>query len=341
MSARSGTQLVLLGTAGGAATYPVRGAGAVARSGIASALVVGGRVHLVDAGQGVTRQLTFADVGRQGPAHALSPLRAVYLTHLHSDHTMDLVNLLHCGYVQGWPDDGPVDIYGPGPRSALPGVPPPGPDERRVGADLGTTGFVGRLIDAFAADFDDRVSASHRAEPSTLVAAHDVLPPAGTPDLSEGVPSVEPWLVAESDDVRVTATLVDHGEMLPALGYRFDTAEGSVVFSGDTSPSPNLVRLAQGADVLVHEVIAARYAEWQFGPRPLTDRQERAAATVMAKHTASDQVGAIAAAAGVRTLVLTHLVPASVPSEHWREAVRGFDGEIVVGEDLLAIDLGR
>lgn len=340
MSARSGTQLVLLGTAGGAATYPVRGAGAVARNGIASALVVGGRVHLVDAGQGVTRQLTFADVGRQGPAHALSPLRAVYLTHLHSDHTMDLVNLVHCGYVQGWPGDGPVDVYGPGPRAALAGVPTPGPDERRLGADVGTTVFVDRLIDAFAADFDDRVSASHRAEPASLVAAHDVLPPAGA-DLSGGVPSVEPWLVAEDDHVRVTATLVDHGEMLPALGYRFDTAEGSVVFSGDTSPSPNLVRLAQGADVLVHEVIAARYAEWQFGPRPLTPHQERAAATVMAKHTASDQVGAIAQAAGVRTLVLTHLVPASVPSAHWREAVHGFDGEVVVGEDLLTIDLGR
>ncbi|MDO8108378.1 MBL fold metallo-hydrolase [Isoptericola sp. b441] len=337
MPAHTGTQLLLLGTAGGAATYPVRGAGASARSGIASAIVVGGRVHLVDAGQGVARQLTFADVAGAGPAHALRPLRAVYLTHLHSDHTMDLVNLLHCGYVQGWPD-APVDVFGPGPRDGVPGAPT---DRRRAGAHLGTTRFLERLIDAFAADFDDRVSASRRPEPSTLVTAHDVLPPAGSADVSAGIPPVDPWFVAEYPDLRVTATLVDHGEMLPSLAYRFDTEAGSVVFSGDTSPSPNLVRLAQGADILVHEVIAARYATWQYGPEPLTERQRLAAATVMAKHTPSDQVGAIAEAAGVRTLVLTHLVPASVPAALWREAVRGFSGEVVVGEDLLTIPVGR
>jgi len=338
---RRHTRVVLLGTAGGAATYPVRGGRGRVRSGIASALVMDGRVHLVDAGQGVARQLTLADIGGQGPARALEPLRAVYLTHLHSDHTMDLVNLLHCGYVQGWPSDGPVDIYGPGPRDSIPGVHArSGRDARRTGSDLGTTGFVARLIDAFAADFDDRVSAAGRAEPVDLVRAHDVLPPEGAVDPSEGVRSrVEPWVVVDDGELRVTATLVDHGEMVPSLAYRFDTRDGSVVFSGDTAPSENLIRLSQGADVLVHEVIASRYAEWQFGPGPLDDRQQRAVATVMAKHTPTDQVGAIAQAAGVSALVLTHLVPASVPTSQWAAAVEGFDGEVVIGEDLLSIDV--
>ncbi len=177
-TARTGARLVLLGTAGGAATYPMDGHRGLGRNGIASALVVDDRVHLVDTGQGVARQLTFADIGGQGPTKALSRLRAVYLTHLHSDHTMDLLNLVHCGYVQGWPSDAPVEVYGPGPRDGLEGL-APGGDLRRLGSDLGTVGFVRRLIDAYAADFDDRVSAAHRREPFDLVRAHDVMPPTG------------------------------------------------------------------------------------------------------------------------------------------------------------------
>ena len=73
----SGTRLVLLGTAGGSATYPIDGQPGAARQGIASALVVDGRVHLVDTGQGVTRQLTFADIGGGGPTRALSGLRGI------------------------------------------------------------------------------------------------------------------------------------------------------------------------------------------------------------------------------------------------------------------------
>ncbi len=127
--------------------------------------------------------------------------------------------------------------------------------------------------------------------------------------------------------------------MLPALAYRFDTADGSVVFSGDTVPSENVVRLSHGADVLVHEAIASVYGEWQFGPGPLDERQQRAVATVHAKHTSSDDVGAVAQAAGVKTLVLTHLVPASVPTSWWESAVHGFDGRVVVGDDLLELDV--
>ena len=336
-----GLRLVMLGTAGGSATYPVDGSPGVARHGIASALVVGGMIHLLDAGQGVARQLTFADIGRHGPAGALSALRSIYLTHLHSDHTMDLANLVHCGYIQGWPQDSPVDIWGPGPRGALAGIPEPGnPVVRPSDPAPGTSTFVRNLLEAFATDLNDRILTAHRRNPFTLLCAHDVIPPVDV-DLALGTsPPVEPWLVTEDDTVRVTATLVEHGAMYPCLAYRFDTAEGSVVFSGDTVPSENLVRLSRGADVLVHEVIDAGYAAWQFGPGSLSPDQERAVATVMSKHTSTDQVGAVAQAAGVGTLVLTHLVPASVPTERWQQAVSGFDGRVVVGEDLLVLDIG-
>ena len=336
-----GLRLVMLGTAGGSATYPIDGSPGVARHGIASAIVVGGKVHLVDAGQGVTRQLTFADIGRHGPAGALSALRAIYLTHLHSDHTMDLANLVHCGYNQGWPQDSPVDIWGPGPRGAVPGVPDPeNPVVRPSDPTPGTSTFVRHLLEVFATDLNDRILTAHRRNPFTVLRAHDVLPPFDV-DLVLGTsPPVEPWLVTEDDTVCVNATLVEHGAMYPCLAYRFDTADGSVVFSGDTVPSENLVRLSRGADVLVHEVIHAGYAAWPFGPGPLSPAQKRAVATVMSKHTSTDQVGAVAQAAGVGTLVLTHLVPGSVPTEHWEQAVSGFDGRVVVGEDLLELHIG-
>ena len=336
----SETRLILLGTAGGSATYPVDGAPGTARQGIASALVVDGRVHLVDAGQGVARQLTFADVGGRGPTHALSGLRGIYLTHLHSDHTMDLANLVHCGYLQGWPQDVPVDVWGPGLRGAPAGAPEPGnPLVCPSDPTPGTSAFVLRLLEAFATDLNDRILAAHRRNPFTVLRAHDVLPPIDV-DLTQGTsPAVEPWLVTEDDTVRVSATLVEHGAMYPCLAYRFDTADGSVVFSGDTVPSENLVRLSRGADVLVHEVIDAQYGAWQFGPGPLDPTEDRAVATVMGKHTSTDQVGAVAQAAGVGTLVLTHLVPASVPTARWEGAVTGFDGRVVVGEDLLELEL--
>lgn len=284
----------------------------------------------------MARQLTFADVGGRGPTAALSGLRGIYLSHLHSDHTMDLANLVHCGYLQGWPQDAPVDIWGPRPRGALAEVPEPGnPVVRPSDPAPGTSTFVRHLLELFASDLNDRILAAHRRNPFTLLRAHDVMPPVDV-DLTLGTcPPVEPWLVTQ----RVTATLVGHGAMYPCFAYRFDTAGGSVVFSCDTVPAENLVRLSRGADVLVHEVIDAHYAEWQFGPGTLAPAQERGVATVMGKHTSTDQVGAIAQAAGVGTLVLTHLVPASIPTECWEQAVSGFDGRVVVREDLLELDV--
>lgn len=290
----------------------------------------------------MARQLTFADIGGHGPTGALSALRAIYLTHLHSDHTMDLVNLLHCSYLQGWPQDSPVEIFGPGPRGALPGLPAPGsPIVRPSNPTPGTTTLVRDLIETFATDFNDRVIAADRRNPFTLLRSHDVLPPVAV-DLDLGsIPSVDPWLIAEDHTVKVTATLVEHGAMFPCLAYRFETADGSVVFSGDTVPSENLIRLSRGADVLVHEVIDARWGEWQFGPGALDETQARSVAGVLGKHTSTDQVGAVAQAAGVGTLVLTHLVAASVPTAQWESAVHGFCGRVVVGEDLLDLDITK
>jgi ribonuclease BN (tRNA processing enzyme) len=140
--------------------------------------------------------------------------------------------------------------------------------------------------------------------------------------------------------VQVRAILVQHPPTFPSFAYRFDTADGSIVFSGDTTVCPNLVKLAHGADVLVHEVIDRAWAESRFEP-PLDPDQLAAVNHLVSSHTTIEQVGGVAQRAGVSTLVLNHLVPADNPHERWLEAQEGFSGRLVVGEDLMQIGLFR
>lgn len=123
-----------------------------------------------------------------------------------------------------------------------------------------------------------------------------------------------------------------------AYAYRFDTADRSIVVSGDTGPSRELVTLATGADVLVHEVMHLG------GVENLLKRVPNAATlrlNLVRHHTSTEDVGMIAAAAGVKTLVLTHFVPADDPAlteEMWLEGVRKhYSGRVVMGQDLLEI----
>ena len=151
-----------------------------------------------------------------------------------------------------------------------------------------------------------------------------------------------PFTVFEDDRVRVTATLVPHGKVFPAFAFRFDTERhGSVVFSGDTAYSTNLVTLARGADVLVHEVInldfiqAAARATGNVDPDLLAHLKE--------SHTPERDVARVAQAAGVPQLVLTHLIPSNplmVPDLVWKaRCSAGYGGDVHVGNDLDRIPL--
>src|SRR5699024_2323697 len=130
----------------------------------------------------------------------------------------------------------------------------------------------------------------------------------------------------------VTATLVDHPPFEVALAYRFDTPDRSIVISGDTTESPALIELAQGADILVHEVLYEPALDWILARTTGTDLRQH----LLNSHTTADRVGAVAQAANVKTLVLSHFVPthADISDEQWHaEASRGFDGEVIVGSD--------
>ena len=122
--------------------------------------------------------------------------------------------------------------------------------------------------------------------------------------------------------------------MFPAFGYGFDTPGGSVAFSGDTGPCDNVVRLAQGADILVHEVIDLDLLAIRIRRLP---NYESVLNHLASLHTTPEDVGRIATRAGVRTVVLSHQVPGATETTEaaWEARVRAhFDGEVVAGVDL-------
>lgn len=329
-TADRGTRLVLLGTAGGPLPSPTR-------SGIAQAVVVGDRAYLVDCGSGVTRQLR--------RARLLTSLHRVLLTHLHSDHDCDYFNL----FLLGWPVlqwNPPVTVHGPGPAPALPPRPadaPPGHHIPTVSPHNPTPGLLDvtrAQFDAHAYDLNVRLRQAGRADPAGLLDPHEIALPAG---LDAGphraAPPMAPLVVAEDERVRITAVLTDHAPVFPAFAYRVDTDDGAVVISGDTAPCANVTALAAGADVLVHEVFADDVAEQRVAEEDGTWEARQRDRHLFTSHTPASEVGKVAEEADVERLVLTHFVPGDdeLPDAYWHERVTGFDGELIVGHDLLEV----
>ena len=325
-----GTRLVLLGTAGGPLPSP-------ARSGIAQAIVVGGRVYLVDCGSGVTRELR--------RARLLKDLHEVFLTHLHSDHDCDYFNL----FLLGWPIlqwNPPVDVYGPGSAGGLPPTPADQPADRAISVvhpanpTPGLADLTRAQFEAHAYDINIRTREAGRLDLPSLVVPHEI---AVAPSLGAGpatvAPQMAPILVAEDDRVRVTAVLVEHAPVFPSFAYRFDTDDGSIVVSGDTAPCANLVTLARGADVLVHEVFDDAAAKPDADDDGWEARQRQR--HLVSAHTALSEIGRVAAEAEVGRLVLTHFIPGDdvLADAHWLAGIRDFDGEAIVGADGLELRL--
>lgn len=145
-------------------------------------------------------------------------------------------------------------------------------------------------------------------------------------------------LVMQDQGVKVTAALVDHPPISPAFAYRFDCPDRSIVLSGDTRASDRLIALARGADILVHEALYLPALEQLIATEPNAKSLRE---HLLASHTPVEDVGRVATEAGVKTLVLSHLVPGGYPfikDEVWLEAVRPyFSGTIIIGRDLMEI----
>ena len=229
----------------------------------------------------------------------LTKLRHVFITHHHSDHNADYGNLIWLAWASGLRTR--VDTWGPPPLEAMTKL----------------------FFEMNAYDINTRISDEGRVPLVPLVHVHELQ--------REG-------RVMEDDNVRVTAALVHHPPVVPSFGYRFDSVDRSIVISGDTTPSDNLIKLARGADVLVHEAL------YVPGVDRLVARVPNASAlkqSILSHHTSAEDAGRVAQAAGVKTLVLSHLVPADDPAitdQMWIDAASlHFHGRVIVGKDLLEI----
>lgn len=188
------------------------------RSGSSLAIVINGASYLFDAGPGVVRRATAAARDSM-PALRVANLRYLFLTHLHSDHTLGLPDVMLTPAVMH--RKVPLNVYGPS----------------------GTGAMVNGILRAYREDIELRIHGLERGDSS----AYRVL-----------VHEVKPGVVYRDSNVTVTAFRVLHGSWRSALGYRIDTRGRSIVVSGDTRPTDAIVDACHGCDVLVHEVYSKK-----------------------------------------------------------------------------------
>lgn len=298
-----GTTVTLLGTAGGPIHRRLR-------SQPASLLSVDGEHYLVDAGDGVARQLTQAGI-------AIPEVKQVFLTHLHADHVTGLAPLFIFAWTSAMAH--PMTVYGP-----------PG---------------TKHLVEAALSYIETPVNI-HRLQYPPVAMPIDLFTGSEPAVSEDGRPS----LIYEDDVVSVYAVENSHyatmSEVSQSYGadrsysYRFDTSDRSVVFSGDTGPSNSLMRLAEGADILVIEVIDL---ERQFDVvremSGLPDDQLTVVMDHMAEeHITPDQIGLLAAKAAVGQVILTHVVPGLDSEQDMTAYINGvrqhYHGPVHLGFDL-------
>lgn len=336
MTKSSDAHVVTLGTDGGPRWW--RYTDRAPRAGISTAVVVGDAYYLVDCGYGAGRQIIQAGL-------EIANLKAVFLTHLHSDHIADLANLAMFGlYESPGRQDDPIHLVGPGnrgklppvaqhavstPRPVAPGAPTPGTHEM---FDL--------LVAANATDLNDRIIDSLRPSPHDLFIASDIsIPVTARFDPNDNpTPTMQPFPIFEDDRVAVSAILVEHPPMAPAFGFRFETDGGSVTFSGDTAFTENMITLASGTDLLLHEVIDFEWVDSLYAD--LIDDTSRASRAHHYKsHTGVLDVAKVASESGAKQLALHHRVPGNTAKAIWERAGELYHGKVYVPEDLDSIPI--
>jgi ribonuclease Z len=250
---------------------------------------------LVEAGE----QTLIFDTGR-GAAQRLdqlgvpfSRIDAVFLTHLHSDHVVGLPDLWLTGWIL---------------------------DRRSVSWELvgpaGTAAMSEHLAQAFAFDIDIRIKEGRQSAAGSRLAARDV----------------GPGVVYERGGVKVTAFLVDHGLVAPALGYRIEYDGRSVVLSGDTRFSTAVIDMARGADLLVHEVVLA----------PVNVGPSAPYYTAFAHHTTPEQAADVFSRARPKLAVYSHIVifGGTDEADILPRTRRAYGGPVILGHDLTSVAVG-
>ena len=284
------TQIVLLGTGNPPADPD--------RSGPATAIVVNGTPYLVDFGAGVVRRAKAAVVDRGIAALEPTNLRVVFVTHLHSDHTVGYADLILTPWVLG--RRVPLEVYGPSGLKAM----------------------TDHLLEAYRADFDartkDRVQGLYTV--GSFPEGHRVNPH----EIASGV---------AYKDANVTVTAFPTKHTMESFGYRFDTPDRSIVISGDTNPTQATIDACHGCDVLIHEVLTSEWlakrpdfqeyaARYHTTTAQLTELARQAKPRLLVLYHAS-----IAIRPSVDSV-------RSTPAALLREMTAGYPGHVVVGRDL-------
>lgn len=303
-AAPANLKAILLGTQGGPNFNLVRGE-------TASVVHFDNRLYMVDCGYGALAALVRAGLNYREVGH-------VFLTHLHDDHDADLVSLLGHQWTGGRVEK--TTVHGP----------------------AGTARLVAAAILYNEVNEEIRlIDESRSVRGADLAAAKEI------------AATATPTLVLRDGELTVRA--VENTHYPPAskehttqrsLALRFDARGRGIVFSGDTAYSENLVALARGADVLVCEAIHVAATKRNFDARvkagAYADNPEGIWKHIVDTHTPLDVAGRMAREAGVRTLVLNHIIPGgwepSLDDEFYRrEVAREFKGAVVIGRDGFEI----
>jgi len=217
----------------------------------------------------------------------------VFLTHLHSDHISGLDDLWITGWV--WQRQQLLNVSGP----------------------KGTHQLVKGLRDAYAADISYRVA---------NVKLEDSKAKIESVEIEEGV-------IYQKDGVMISAFLVEHAPVKPAFGYRVEFGDRVIVISGDTTYSENLVKHAQNADLLIHEISAAA---------PSLLKRNKRLASVVAYHTNPSQIAEVLNKTKPRAAILNHVLLFGVPEDQVIDEIKQqYSGEVTMGYDLMKIGIGN
>jgi ribonuclease BN (tRNA processing enzyme) len=233
----------------------------------------------------------------------LPSVKYIFISHHHSDHNLEYGNLVYNAWAAGLS----TPVYSFGPK----------------GLEAMTKTFW--ELNKF--DVDTRIDDEGRPDPRPLLIAKDI---------------GDDGTVLQTGDVKVTAFRTPHPPISDNFAYKFETPDGTIVFSSDTAYNPRLAEFARGVDVLVHEVLYVPAVD------QLVLRTKNGATLkkhLLDSHTAAEDVGRIATAAGVKTLVLSHIVPPpgdglGVTEEGLIAAVRQtYSGKVIVARDLMELAL--
>ena len=269
----------------------------IERFGAATLVEAGNNFFLFDCGRGVTQRLWQQKI-------PLSKVNRLFLTHLHSDHTVGIADL----WLTAWLTTSfgrratPFEVWGP----------------------AGTTELMKGLKEAYSWDIKTRSIEKNKADSGIMTTTHV---------LKEGV-------VYEQAGVTITAFFVDHADFIDsAFGFRLDYQGHSVVISGDTRYSDNLIKHAKNVDVLIHEVAIARK---EVVEKSALARQ------ILSYHTSPEEAGKVFLQTNPRLAVYTHIampvIDPAIPPPAVDDIIGGtrkqYKGRLEVGEDLMTIEIG-